>query len=91
MPRIDTEKVSHQHPDSGRPDREGPARSIGTGQFVIGSSKVRPRVDEVFKRDEKLGIYMKLYNLGADEDTHKPVGEVEYDIVKKGSNEKIAT
>jgi hypothetical protein len=34
---------------------------------------------------------MKLYNLGADEVTHKPIGEVEYEIVKKGSNEKIAS
>jgi hypothetical protein len=58
---------------------------------VIGASKVRPRVDEVFKRDEKLGIYMKLYNLGSDETSHKPVGQVEYEIVKKGSNERVAT
>jgi hypothetical protein len=48
-------------------------------------------VDDVFKRDEKLGIYMKIYNLGSDENTHKPVGEVEYEIVKRGSNEKIAS
>ncbi len=40
-----------------------PARSIGTGMFVIGGTKVRPRMDDVFKRDEKMGIYMKLYNL----------------------------
>jgi hypothetical protein len=66
-------------------------RSIGAGMFVIGSTKVRPRVDDVFKRSEKMGIYMKVYNLGSDETTHKPVGEVEYEIVKKGSNEKIAT
>ena len=59
--------------------------------FVVGDTKVRPRVDDVFKRDEKLGIYMKLYNLGADENTHMPVGEVEYEIVKRGSNERVAT
>jgi GWxTD domain-containing protein len=66
-------------------------RSIGTGMFVVGGKKVRPRVDETFKRDEKMGIYMKVYNLGADENTHKPVGEVQYDLVKKGSNETIAS
>ena len=66
-------------------------RSIGTGMFVVGGKKVRPRVDETFKRDEKMGIYMKVYNLGSDENTHKPVGDVEYEIVKKGSNEKIAS
>ena len=39
-----------------------PTKSIGTGQFVIGDSKVRPRVDDTFKRDEKMGIYFKFYN-----------------------------
>jgi len=66
-------------------------RSIGTGMFVVGGKKVRPRVDEIFKRDEKMGIYMKVYNLGSDENTHKPVGEVEYSLIKKGSNETVAS
>jgi GWxTD domain-containing protein len=66
-------------------------RSIGTGMFVVGGKKVRPRVDEIFKREEKLGIYMKVYNLGSDENTHKPVGEVEYSLVKKASNETVAS
>ncbi len=35
-----------------------PTKSIGSGQFVIGTSKVRPRMDETFKREEKLGIYL---------------------------------
>jgi GWxTD domain-containing protein len=64
-------------------------RDIGAGQFVIGSSKVRPRVGEGFRRDEKMGIYMKIYNLGNDEKTHKPRGEVTYEIVKAGDNSKV--
>ena len=66
-----------------------PTRQIGTGQFVIGSSKVRPRVGEAFKRGEKMGIYMKLYNLGADETTHKVAGDVTYEIIKAGDNSKV--
>jgi GWxTD domain-containing protein len=66
-----------------------PTRSIGTGQFVIGSSKVRPRLSESFKRDEKLGIYFKVYNFSPDEKTQKPNGTIEYEVVKNGSNEKI--
>jgi hypothetical protein len=66
-----------------------PARSIGTGPFVIGSWKVRPRVDDVFKRDEKLGIFLKLYNFTPDETTHKASGEIQYEIIKNGSNEKV--
>lgn len=66
-----------------------PTRSIGTGQFVIGTTKVRPRVTESFKRDEKMGIYLKLYNFEADEKTKKPQGEVVYEITKVGGTEKI--
>jgi hypothetical protein len=68
-----------------------PPNSIGAGMFTIGDTKVRPRIDDIFKRDEKMGIYMKVYNLGADDTTHKPVGEVTWEIVKNGSNETILT
>jgi len=37
-----------------------PTRNIGTGQFVIGGSKVRPRITESFTRDEKMGVYIQL-------------------------------
>ncbi|MCC7176293.1 MAG: GWxTD domain-containing protein, partial [Bryobacterales bacterium] len=66
-----------------------PTRSIGTGQFVIGTSKVRPRVGETFKREEKMGIYLQLYNFSPDEKTNKPSGTIEYEVIKNGSNEKI--
>jgi GWxTD domain-containing protein len=66
-----------------------PTRSIGTGQFVIGASKVRPRVGETFKRDEKLGIYCQLYNFEPDEKTKKPNGTIEYEIIKNGSNQRV--
>ena len=66
-----------------------PTRSIGTGPFVIGSSKVRPRLTDSFKQNEKLGIYLKLYNFSPTEQTQKPNGTIEYEVVKNGSNEKI--
>jgi len=66
-----------------------PSKSIGTGQFVIGDTKVRPRMDDVFRRDEKMGIYLKLYNFGAEEGSHLPSGQVEYEVVKNGTNERI--
>ena len=66
-----------------------PTKSIGNGPFVIGSSKVRPRMNETFKRDEKLGIYLQLYNFEGDEKTRKPEGTIDYEIVKAGTNEKV--
>ena len=59
-----------------------PIRSLGTGQFVIGSSKVRPRIDDSFKRNEKMGIYMQIYNLGQSEETSRPMGNVTYQIAR---------
>ena len=64
-------------------------RSVGSGQFVIGSTKVRPQMSESFKRGEKMGIYMKLYNFQPDEKTNKPSGTIEYEVVKAGTNVKI--
>ena len=64
-------------------------RIAATGQFVIGASKVRPRVGETFKRNEKMGIFVKLYNFTPDEKTHKPDGVIEYQVVRKNSNESV--
>ena len=66
-----------------------PTTSIGTGQFVIGASKVRPRVNGKFRRDEKVGIYLQIYNFELDKLTHKADGQVEYEVIKNGTNEKV--
>jgi hypothetical protein len=36
-----------------------------------------------------MGIFLKLYNFAPDENTHKAAGQVQYEIVKNGSNEKV--
>ncbi len=66
-----------------------PTRSIGAGQFVIGTSKVRPRVSEAFARAEKMGVYCQFYNFAPDQKTQKPNGTIEYEVTKDGTNEKV--
>jgi GWxTD domain-containing protein len=66
-----------------------PAKNIGTGQFVIGPTKVRPRVGETFRNDEKLGFYVQLHHFLPDPVTHKPIGTIEYEIVKNGTNDVV--
>jgi len=63
-----------------------PAKQIGTGQFVLGSSKVRPKLDGEFPSNEKLGIYMQVYNLKPDDKTHKSNATFQY-TVKKGKEQ----
>jgi len=66
-----------------------PARSLGGAMFAIGDDKVRPRLGNTFTRSEKMGIYLQVYNFRPDAATQKPVGSIEYEIDKAGSNEKI--
>jgi GWxTD domain-containing protein len=89
VPRLDADKLSASTLILADLIEKVPSKSIGTGQFVIGGSKVRPRMDDVFKHDEKMGIYLKIYNFGAEEGSHLPSGQVEYEVVKNGTNEKI--
>lgn len=65
-----------------------PAKQIGTGQFVLGSSKVRPRLEGDFTTADKLGIYMQVYNLKPDDKTHKSNATFQY-TVKKGGQQVL--
>jgi len=89
VPRMEDDQFTHSTVVLADLIEKVPTRSIGAGQFVIGSTKVRPRVTESFSRDEKMGIYVKLYNFEADEKTRKPIGEVVYEVTKVGSTDKI--
>src|SRR6266704_1912068 len=62
-----------------------PAKQIGSGQFVLGSSKVRPRLEADFTTADRLGIYMQIYNLKPDDKTHKSSATFQY-TVKKGKD-----
>jgi len=63
-----------------------PAKQIGAGQFVLGSSKVRPRLEGDFTTADRLGIYMQVYNLKPDDKTHKSSATFQY-TVKKGKDQ----
>src|SRR5216110_1062647 len=63
-----------------------PAKQIGAGQFVLGSSKVRPRLDADFTTADRLGIYMQVYNLKPDDKSHKSSATFQY-TVKKGKDQ----
>ena len=70
-------------------------KDIGTGSFVIGTMKVRPRVPAAdgkpvsFKRNQKLNFWMQVYNLSVDEKTHKPSATIEYDVVNTATNKAV--
>jgi GWxTD domain-containing protein len=74
-----------------------PTKDVSTGSFVIGVTKIRPRVapadgkPALFKRsrDQKVNFWMQVYNLGVDEKTHKPSATFEFDIVNIATNKAV--
>ncbi len=66
VPHFDDEKLASSSLILADLIEKVPTRSIGTGQFVIGDTKVRPRLTDTFDRDEKLGIYTQFYNFSPD-------------------------
>src|ERR1700682_1205443 len=88
VPRSDEEKLAARHLMRAYQIEHVPAKQIGTGQFVLGSSKVRPRLEGDFTTADKLGIYMQVYNLKPDEKTHKSNATFQY-TVKKGGEQVL--
>lgn len=84
VPRFDDEKLEASTLILADQIEHVPAKQIGAGQFVLGSSKVRPRLEADFTTADKLGIYLQVYNLKPDEKTHKSSANFEY-TVKKGN------
>jgi GWxTD domain-containing protein len=84
VPRFEDEKLESSSLILADQIEHVPAKQIGTGQFVLGSSKVRPRLDGDFATNEKLGIYMQVYNLKADEKTHKSNATFQFTVKKGG-------
>jgi GWxTD domain-containing protein len=71
------------------------ARAVGTGNFVIGTTKVRPRVASSdgkpvsFKRNQRLNFWMQVYNLSVNDKTHKPSATVQYEVVDAATNKSV--
>ena len=70
-------------------------KNVGTGDFVIGTNKVRPRVPPadgkpvMFHRNQKVNFWMQVYNLSVDDKTHKASATFEYDIVDAATNKPV--
>jgi GWxTD domain-containing protein len=89
VPHFDDEKLASSSVILADLIEKVPTTSIGTGQFVIGDTKVRPRLTDTFQRSEKLGIYTQFYNFSPDEKTKKPNASIEYDITKSGAKDPV--
>src|SRR5207302_10365684 len=72
-----------------------PSKSVGAGNFVIGTTKVRPRLDGAdgtpakFNRNQKLNFWMQVYNLGVSDQSKKSSAQIEYDIVNSATKKAV--
>ncbi len=72
-----------------------PRQEVGAGSFAIGSDRVRPRVPPsdgkpaIFKQEQKLNLWMQVYNLGLDGQTSRPSATVRYEIVDTGTGQSV--
>src|SRR6266849_3408265 len=86
VPRYEDEKLEASSLILADQIEHVPAKQIGAGQFVLGSSKVRPRMEGDFTTADRLGIYMQVYNLKPDDKTHRSDSSFKY-TVKKGDQQ----
>ena len=68
------------------------SHSIGSGNCVIGNTKICPRVSPnaatpvSFKRNQQLNFWMQVYNLGIDETSKSNLATVTYQIIDSATN-----
>jgi GWxTD domain-containing protein len=74
-----------------------PSREIGSGNFVIGDTKLIPRVPPgiampvTFHRAQSLNFWMQVYNLGIDEKSKQNGATVDYEIMDMATNKPVVT
>jgi len=71
-------------------------KDVGSGNFVIGETKIAyPHLDSAdgkppsFKRDERMALWMQVYNLQPDDKTKKTSANIQYEIVNLANNQPV--
>jgi GWxTD domain-containing protein len=71
-------------------------KSVGAGSFVLGETKLAyPHLDGAdgkppsFKHDQRMALWMQVYNLQQDDKTKKPSAKIDYEIVNLGTNQAV--
>jgi GWxTD domain-containing protein len=95
VPKYDDEKLSTSSLILADTMYHVPSQTIGTGNFIIGNTFVRPRVSSnavtpvKFTRDQKLNCWMQVYNLGIDDKTKSNSATVTYEIRDQDSDKVL--
>ena len=72
-----------------------PSKDIGAGNFIIGDTRIRPRVSTgvavpvTFHRAQNLNFWMQVYNLGIDEKSKQNGATIDYQILDMATNTTV--
>jgi GWxTD domain-containing protein len=95
VPKYDDDKLSASSLILADQMERVPSKDIGAGNFVIGNTRIRPRVPPgvaapvTFHRAQNLNFWMQVYNLGIDEKSKQNAATVEYQIVDMATNKLL--
>ena len=95
VPKYDDDKLSASSLILADQMERVPSKDIGAGNFVIGNTRIRPRVPTgvavpvTFHRAQNLNFWMQVYNLGIDEKSKQNGATIEYQIMDMATNKAI--
>ena len=96
VPKFDDDELAHSSLILADMMERVPSKDIGAGNFVIGNTRIRPRVSAsqavpiTFHRNQNLNFWMQVYNLGIDERSKQNGATIEYQIKNLGLPEDKA-
>jgi GWxTD domain-containing protein len=94
VPKYDDDRLSSSSLILADQMERVPSKDVGAGNFVIGNTKLRPRVPPTvstpvtFHRGQNLNFWMQVYNLGIG-DNKRNDATIEYQILDLATNQQI--
>ncbi len=94
VPKFDDDRLGHSSLILADQMERVPSKEVGTGNFVIGNTKIRPRVPAtistpvVFHRGQNLNFWMQVYNLGIG-DNKRNDANIEYQVMDLATNKQV--
>ena len=95
VPKYDDDKLSASSLILADQMERVPSKDIGAGNFVIGNTRIRPRVPTgvavpvIFHRGQNLNFWMQVYNLGIDEKSKQNGATIDYQIMDMATNKSV--
>jgi len=95
VPKYDDDKLSASSLILADQMERVPSKDIGAGNFVIGNTRIRPRVPTgiavpvTFHRAQSLNFWMQVYNLGIDEKSKQNGATIQYQVMDMATNKAV--